>query len=208
LPLDDCSGKNELETMSTLLIVTGPFGAGKTEITKALQEQYGYKKPITVTTRKPRLGETNGIDYHFKTTKEFEELIRTGAFLEYALVNERYYGTLKSSLVEPLERDEPLALNVDPQGVISLKGCSEPIIQERLVSIYLEVGFGQAVKRARARPGGMSFAELRMRCRTRSHEEKLKHHCQFRVKNPDGGFDKALREILNICQRRQISFAK
>ncbi len=83
-----------------IVIITAPSGAGKTTIAKALLKQYPeLALSVSVTTRAPRDGEVNGVDYYFIPVAEFEKKIATGDFVEYEMVyNGKYYGTLKSEL--------------------------------------------------------------------------------------------------------------
>lgn len=83
-----------------MLVIIGPSACGKTQIVNQLIEKYHFKKLVTYTTRPIRIGEVNGIDYHFVTTNEFEEKIKHDFFLEYVKYNHNYYGTSFSDLKE------------------------------------------------------------------------------------------------------------
>lgn len=78
-----------------MLVLVGASASGKSDITKILIEEYGYKKMITTTSRKPRVGEVNGVDYNFISKKVFENRIKKERFLEWVLYNDNYYGTPK-----------------------------------------------------------------------------------------------------------------
>ena len=79
-----------------LLILSSPSGAGKTTITKKIQQKYqNFKLSVSHTTRKPRDNEIEGIDYYFVTNNEFENLINKDSFYEYAKIFENFYGTSK-----------------------------------------------------------------------------------------------------------------
>ncbi len=88
------------EPIHKIVIITAPSGAGKTTIAKALLKQYPeLALSVSVTTRAPRDGEVNGVDYYFIPVTEFEKEIAAGDFVEYEMVyNGKYYGTLKSEL--------------------------------------------------------------------------------------------------------------
>jgi guanylate kinase len=80
-----------------LIIVSSPSGAGKTTIAKKLLKTISNSKlSVSLTTRKPRVGEVDGLDYRFVTVKDFKSKIKKGLFLEYAKVFDNFYGTLKS----------------------------------------------------------------------------------------------------------------
>ena len=77
-----------------LVVVSGFSGAGKGAVMKALLDKYeNYALSVSVTTRKPRPGETEGKEYFFRTREEFEKLIKEDALIEYAEYVENYYGT-------------------------------------------------------------------------------------------------------------------
>lgn len=78
-----------------MLVLVGASASGKTDIAKILIEEYGYKKMITTTSRKPRFDEVNGVDYNFISKKVFENRIKKNRFLEYVSYNDNYYGTPK-----------------------------------------------------------------------------------------------------------------
>lgn len=101
----------------TLFIVSAPSGAGKTSLVKALCSQLGgVSLSVSHTTRKKRPGEEDGVDYHFVTPGEFEELIGAGDFLEYAEVFGNFYGTSRSAVQAQLERGDDVLLEIDWQG--------------------------------------------------------------------------------------------
>ena len=90
-------------SLGALYVVSGPSGAGKSTVCKLVREKLGINLSISATSRKPRTGEENGIDYFFLSPQEFEEKIQNGEFLEYANVHGNYYGTLKSEVEERLK---------------------------------------------------------------------------------------------------------
>ncbi len=93
-----------------MLVLVGASASGKTEISKILIEQYGYKKMITTTSRKPRKGEVNKVDYNFISQKVFENRIKKNRFLEYVSYNDNYYGTPKKGATKEK------VLIVEPEG--------------------------------------------------------------------------------------------
>ncbi len=103
--------------IGTLYIISAPSGAGKTSLVKALLERLeGVSVSVSHTTRAPRPGERNGIDYHFVDRERFEALVAAGEFLEHAQVFDNFYGTARATLVERLETGEDVILEIDWQG--------------------------------------------------------------------------------------------
>lgn len=100
-----------------ILVLSGPSGAGKSTIIHAASERIGeYYFSISTTTRSPREGEANGVDYHFVSKEEFEEDIKAGNFLEYAEVHDNYYGTSLKPVKEALDSGKLVIFDIDIQG--------------------------------------------------------------------------------------------
>lgn len=100
-----------------ILVLSGPSGAGKSTIINAASDEIGeYYFSISTTTRAPRAGEENGVDYFFVTKEEFEEDIKAGNFLEYAQVHSNYYGTSLKPVREALEAGKLVIFDIDVQG--------------------------------------------------------------------------------------------
>ena len=101
----------------SILILSGPSGAGKSSLIKAASDKIGdYYFSISTTTRPPREGEKNGVDYFFVSKEEFEADIRAGEFLEYAQVHGNYYGTSLKPVREALEQGKLVIFDIDVQG--------------------------------------------------------------------------------------------
>ena len=102
-----------------LFVISGPAGAGKTEIVKKLIRRHpDVKLSVSCTTRAPRPGEVNGVSYHFVSDERFHELVAEGAFYEWAHVHQNRYGTLKSTVQEELAEGHDLILEIDVQGCL------------------------------------------------------------------------------------------
>ena len=100
-----------------LFVVSGPAGAGKSEIVKTLLKKHpDVRLSVSCTTRAPRAGEVDGVSYHFVSEERFQELINQNAFYEWAHVHQNHYGTLKSAVAKELEEGHDLILEIDVQG--------------------------------------------------------------------------------------------
>jgi len=157
-----------------LMIVAGPAGSGKTTLAERIvAEVPGVEKVITATTRPARPGEVDGKDYHFLTEEAFDASVARGEFLEWARVHGRHrYGTLRRSVHEKLAAGINLVMNVDVQGVRSIKEMSksDPMIRQALVTVFIAplINDGTAEKPAyRA-----DFDELRNRLKFRGHDDE------------------------------------
>mgnify|MGYP000641206740 FL=1 len=100
-----------------ILILSGPSGCGKSTLLKEVYKDIDdYYFSISTTTRAPRVGETNGVDYFFVTKEEFEVDIENGDFLEYAKVHDNYYGTSLKPINSALNEGKLVIFDIDVQG--------------------------------------------------------------------------------------------
>ena len=105
-----------------LTVVSGFSGAGKGTVMKRLIQKYDdYALSISVTTRKPREGERDGIEYLFKTKEEVETMIENDEFLEYARYVDNYYGTPRFYVEEMLAKGKNVILEIEIQGAMQIK---------------------------------------------------------------------------------------
>jgi guanylate kinase len=106
-----------MNSFGSILIISGPSGAGKSSLIKAARDRIGdFYFSISTTTRPPREGEENGVDYFFVDRESFEADIRAGEFLEYAQVHGNYYGTSLKPVREALEAGKLVIFDIDVQG--------------------------------------------------------------------------------------------
>lgn len=105
-----------------LIVVSGPSGAGKGTICKAILEKHDdLFISVSATTRQPRAGEVDGVNYHFITKEDFIKRVEQKDFLEYAEVYGNYYGTPKSKVEEMLNSGKNVILEIDIQGALKVK---------------------------------------------------------------------------------------
>jgi len=105
-----------------IIVLSSPSGGGKSSLCKALlKADNKLNLSISATTRKPRIGEIEAIDYHFKNMQEFDQLIAQNMFVEYVKIYNNYYGTLKESLEKTLENGMDVLFDIDWQGARSIK---------------------------------------------------------------------------------------
>lgn len=106
-----------------LIVFSGFSGSGKGTIMKELMKKHSdvYALSISATTRAPRVGETDGIEYFFKTKEQFEEMIQNGELIEYAQYVEHYYGTPKAYVEEQLQAGKDVILEIEIQGALKVK---------------------------------------------------------------------------------------
>ena len=120
------------EQKGAILILSGPSGCGKSTLLKEVYKDIeDYYFSISTTTRSPRVGEVNGVDYFFVTKEEFESDIKNGDFLEYAKVHDNYYGTSLKPINKALLEGKLVIFDIDVQG--------HEIVRNKLDSIVTSV---------------------------------------------------------------------
>jgi len=112
-----------LKRSGTLFVISAPSGGGKSTVLRALlPATEGLKYSVSVTSRPPRDGEREGVDYYFVSTEEFQSLIDHKEFYEWAKVHGNYYGTRKSVVESLVSQGYDVALDLDVQGACQIKG--------------------------------------------------------------------------------------
>lgn len=123
-----------------LIIVSGPAGSGKTTVCdRMLAEVPGVQRVVTSTTRRPRGGEVDKVDYYFFDHDTFQAKITAGEFYEYAHVHSNLYGTLKSEVHDKLARGTDLLLNIDVQGAAQMRKTAQddPLLKGKVTTVFI-----------------------------------------------------------------------
>lgn len=142
---------NSMHQPGVLLVVSGPSGSGKTTLCRRAAEEGRARYSISCTTRAPRSGERDGVDYHFLAPEEFEARINAGEFLEHATVHGNCYGTLKSDVIAMLERGDKVVMDIDVQGAAQVRSCTDAAIRRAYADVYIHVPSDELEKRLRGR---------------------------------------------------------
>jgi guanylate kinase len=125
---------------SLLIIISAPSGGGKTTLCEqVLESDVRVVRAITCTTRAPRDGEREGIDYFFLDVESFRRRIESGDFLEHANVHGNHYGTLKAEVLGKLSQGKDVLLSVDVQGAAAIRARaqSDPRLQQALLTVFI-----------------------------------------------------------------------
>lgn len=155
----------QIKRTGMLLIISGPSGTGKgTLVKKLMDSDPSFRFSCSVTTRKPRDNEIEGIHYHFVTDAQYDHLVEKGAFLEHATVHGHRYGTLRAPVEELMEQGCNVLLDIDPQGAISVMENTDDY-----VSVFVLPP---------------SFEDLRVRLHTRNTDDPVE--IERRLKNARG----------------------
>lgn len=183
------------ETKGILIVISSPSGAGKTSICKELLRLDDKIRPsISVTTRKPRNNETDGIDYIFITEKDFNKKISNGSFLEYANVFNNKYGTLASSTEKLLSNNCDVLFDIDWQGTQQLSQNNNNI----LTIFILPPDKAEIERRLKKRETENSEIVDIVSERMSKFEDELSHWKEYDYVVTNDNFEECISEILNI----------
>ncbi len=182
-----------------ILVLVGPFAVGKTTLGNRIITELGFKKIVTVTTRKPRPGERDGVDYIFKSPYEFGIMKEREEFIETAVVSENFYGTPKDQLLASVRKNERVVLTIDIQGLASIIAMNDSLLLDAMRTVYIESSLESSVKRALER-SKMTDEELGRRVRQALFEKQMQAHFTFdtRLHNHDGSLDKTGDRLITI----------
>ena len=180
-----------------LFVITAPSGAGKTSLIDALvRADPSLKLSISYTTRAPRPGEKDGVDYHFVDDATFVGMQQRGEFLESAEVHDYRYGTSKKVITEALARGEDLILEIDWQGARQVRG-----IYPECVGIFiLPPSIEELERRIRSR-GKDADAVIRRRLDNARGEMEHAGEFDYAIINKD--FETARQELAAIIRKER-----
>lgn len=179
-----------------LFVLSGPSGVGKDTLLKEfLKTDLKITKCVTYTTRPPRPGEVDGVDYKFVSLAEFEELKRNNAFLEWAEIGGNLYATPRDFVERKLEEGEDIILKIDVQGATRVKELFPEAILIFVAPPSLEV----LAERMRKR--GSPEEEIERRLEIASREMEMAGNYQFVLVNND--LEETLEKLYEIIKRKQ-----
>jgi guanylate kinase len=149
-----------------IFVITGPSGVGKGALIRGLRERIpALELSVSATTRPPRSGERDGVEYHFLSDAQFDRLLSEGGFVEHATYSGNRYGTLRSELDRRLERGIPVVLEIEVQGARQ--------VRERMPdaeTIFIAPPSEEALRARLIGRGTDAAAEVEERMRTASRE--------------------------------------
>ena len=181
-----------------LFIITAASGAGKTSLVKELLvKDSQIKLSVSHTTRQPRLGEQNGVHYHFVNEVEFLQMLNAGGFLESADVHGAKYGTAQSGVDHALQVGDDVILEIDWQGAAQVRN-----IYPQSISIFILPPSLEALEQ-RLNDRGQDSVEVINKRVAAAHEE-MRHVVEFDYVTINDKFDVALQDLLAIIRASRL----
>lgn len=182
-------------------ILSAPAGTGKTTLVQKLTKEFScIKMSVSYTTREPRVGEVDGIDYHFVTPDDFMKKIIQGDFLEYAKVFDYYYGTSKSDLIKELENGFHVVLVIDTQGALNIKDSF------KATSIFVIPPSFEELKRRLTHRSTESQESINQRLEWAKHEVEVAQFYDYQITNEElKTAYEALRSIIIAEEHKTIN---
>ncbi len=193
----------KIKKKGVLLVISSPSGTGKTTICKKLLE---YNKNIhlsvSVTTRKKRKNEVEGIDYYFKSKKDFLNLKSQNSFIENAFVFENYYGTLKSEVLEQLENGIDVLIDIDWQGTRQITKA----MKGDLIKLFLLPPSIDELKKRLSKRNSDSIKEINFRMSKALKE--IKHFDEYDYVLVNDNLDNTFQKIVKILEVERLKLPK
>jgi guanylate kinase len=187
-----------MKTSGNLFIITAPSGAGKTSLVSALLASDPHLKlSVSYTTRAPRPGEVDGVDYHFVDEARFMQMLEAGDFLESAEVHGAHYGTSQQWVEDQIRNGEDILLEIDWQGATQVRG----IFPQAIGIFILPPSLEELERRLHRR--GQDAPEVIAR-RLANAREEIGHVAEFDYVIINTIFDEALADLRSIIRARRL----
>ncbi len=191
-----------MNKQGVLAVVSGFSGAGKGTLMKALLSRYdNYALSISATTRQPREGETDGREYFFVTTEQFEEMIEKGQLIEYARYVNHYYGTPRQYVMEQMADGKDVVLEIEIQGALKIREQ----FPEALL-IFVVPPSGEELKKRLIGRGTESQEVIDARLHRASEEAEGMELYDYMLVNDD--LDQAVEQMHQLIQSQRCRTAR
>ena len=156
-----------------LFVISAPSGTGKTTLCENLRATPDFIYSVSCTTRSPRSGEVDGVDYHFLSKDDFLGRVQRGDMLEHALVHGNYYGTPKGTVKEALANGTDVLLDIDVQGATTIRSTNDPMVRDSLVDVFIMPPTIEELEKRLRKRGTETEEQLQLRIKNGREESKL-----------------------------------
>ena len=184
-----------------LFVISAPSGAGKSTLLHGIRHHGDFIYSVSCTTRSPRPGEQDGVDYHFMTRSTFETERDAGNFLEWAEVHGNYYGTLRSSVRAHLENGTDVLLDVDVQGARAIRACGDVVITSAMADVFLAPPSLEVLEERLRRRGTESAEQLAVRLGNAKRELECWQEYRYLLVSGTAEADQALFRSIMMSER-------
>ena len=183
-----------------IIVISAPSGTGKSTLIKKLLEKYNnIKLSVSCTTRQPREGEVNGVDYYFISQEDFDNKIKNNEFLEYAGVYEKSYGTLKSE-IENKNKENEVILDIDCVGKdLVLNQIKD---KTKIITIFICPPSIKEVKNRLINRGTDSLEKIEKRMK--NIKEIISHYNEYDYFIINDNLEEAFNELCSIIEYKRI----
>lgn len=188
-----------------LLVVSGPSGSGKTTLCRQLAEDGLARYSISCTTRRPRPGERDGVDYHFLSAEDFEGKLAEGAFLEHATVHGNRYGTLRAEIALHLAAGTDVVMDIDVQGAAQVRECEAEGIKGSVVDVFVMPPSESELHARLSGRGTDSEAVIALRMRNALEEMTHWRRYSYRLLSSSKELDYTAFKALLATERLRVS---
>ena len=180
-----------------VIVISGPSGSGKSTVINALCEaDETLQLSVSATTRKPRPGEKDGVDYHFLSKAEFEKSIQQDKFLEWAEYGDNLYGTLKSEIDAARDAGKDAILEIEVKGSLQIR--AQDLTPARSILIFIIPPSLATLEKRLRRRNTESETELKQRLDIAKSEVRMIRHYDYWVSNPQKAVKQAVQQIQTI----------
>ncbi len=188
-----------------LFVVSAPSGAGKSTLLNGLRHFGDFVYSVSCTTRAPRPGEQDGIDYHFLSRIQFEEEIQRANLLEWAEVHGNFYGTRKDAIKNHLAAGTDVLVDVDVQGARTIRECGDAEITDALVDVFLTPPSMEILTQRLLKRGTENAEQLALRLRNASLELERWREYKYLLLSGSAEEDQSRFRALMETERRRIT---
>lgn len=192
-----------MKSKGIMLVVSGPAGSGKGTVNAMLLKREDFAFSVSATTRAPRPGELDGVNYHFITREDFLERIASGDMLEYTEYCGNFYGTPLKEAEEVLRSGKNLILEIEVEGAMNVKRK----YPDAVLVLLLPPSYSIQEERLRGR-GTETEEKILLRLARAKEEVALADSYDYVVYNYDGKADEAAAQILSVVEAEKLSIKR